>query len=252
MILAERPELRLKDDVVQGRPAYFWWMLANALALCFAIGSWLVCLELFGNPEVPRNYEILRKLGRQPELKAFSAESVPDGIELDATGLYSRFYPMDAGRVKKFNGSLLRNYLMNFDRSESVVHVEGGYRIEKVRALGGRDLITTGILVRARAMVRPDAGMDPAPYPVLIDCILPTRESGAAEKFRVGEMLRLGESGSRVTLLNASRAGKGADAMLCFTVVPLVKGAFRIDEEKVVAVSPPDRVRPSAVFPLMR
>jgi Entner-Doudoroff aldolase len=74
MIIAERPELRLKDDVAPGRPAYFWWFIANGMALCFAVASWLVCLEVFGNPEVPRNYEILRSIGRVPELKLFPAE----------------------------------------------------------------------------------------------------------------------------------------------------------------------------------
>ena len=48
------------------RPPYFWWALANALALCFAVVSWMVCLHVFGNPEIPRNYEILRKIGRLP------------------------------------------------------------------------------------------------------------------------------------------------------------------------------------------
>lgn len=251
MILAERPDLRLKDDVPR-RPAYFWWFLANALALCFAVGSWLACLEVFGNPEVPRNYEILRKIGRQPALKAYSAENLPGGMELDASGLYSRFYPMDAVRLIKFNSTLMRNYLTNFDHSEAIVHVEGIYRIEKVRKLAETDFISQGVLLRARAMVSPDAGMDPAPYPVLIDCMLPTIESVGAQKFRIGDMLRLGEHGAKVTLLNVSRVGKGADALLCFSVIPLVKGAFRIDDERVVEIEPPERLRLSSAFPLMR
>ncbi len=251
MILAERPDLRLKDDVPR-RPAYFWWFLANALALCFAVVSWLACLEVFGNPEIPRNYEILRKIGRQPTLKAYPAENLPDGIKLDASGLYSRFYPMDAARLMKFNSALMRNYLTNFDRSEVIVHVEGGYKIEKVRKLTENDFITQGVLLRARAMVSPDAGMEPAPYPVAIDCILPTSESDASQKFRMGDMLRLGEQGSKVTLLNVSKVGKGADAMQCFSVIPLVKGVFRIDDEKVVAIEPPESLRLSSAFPLMR
>lgn len=251
MILAERPELRLKDDV-SPRPAYFWWILANALALCFAVGSWLVCLEVFGNPEVPRNYEILRKIGRQPVLKAYTAENLPDGMELDASGLYSRFYPMDAARLKKFNSSLLRNYLTNFDLSHAVVHADGVYKIEKFRNLGERDFVSRGVLLRLRAMVSPDDGMDPAPFPVLLDCILPTGETDALQKFQVGDMLRLGGADSKVTLLNVARVGKGADALLCFSVVPLAKGAFRVDGEKVVGIELPERLRLSSSFPLMR
>ena len=84
MIIAERPGLRLKDDAAPGRPAYFWWFIVNGLALCFAVASWLVCLEVFGHPEVPRNYEILRRIGRLPELKLFPAGDLPDGVTLDA------------------------------------------------------------------------------------------------------------------------------------------------------------------------
>ena len=130
MIIAERPELRLKDDVAPGRPAYFWWFIANGVALCFAVASWLVCLEVFGNPEVPRNYEILRSIGRVPELKLFPADDLPDGVTLDAAGLYSRFYPSPNAQLTKFNARMLRNYLTNFDSPEAVVHVGGEYRIE--------------------------------------------------------------------------------------------------------------------------
>jgi hypothetical protein len=95
--LAEIPELQTNppchavvEEPAPRRPAYFWWLLANALALCFAVVSWTVCLHVFGNPEMPRNYEILRKIGRLPELKRYTVLDVPNGNLLDPKGLYSR------------------------------------------------------------------------------------------------------------------------------------------------------------------
>ena len=252
MIIAERPELRLKDDVAPGRPAYFWWFIANGVALCFAVASWLVCLEVFGNPEVPRNYEILRSIGRVPELKLFPADDLPDGVTLDAAGLYSRFYPSQNAQLTKFNARMLRNYLTNFDSPEAVVHVGGEYRIEKVRKLKEGDFISSGVVVRARAMVAPDEGLDPTPYPVWVDCVIPTRDESAAQAFPIGGMLKLGGGGAKVTLLHVGRVAAGADQVLCFTVTPLATGAFRVSEDKRIDTKAPARVRPAAVFPLIR
>lgn len=252
MIIAERPELRLKDDVAPGRPAYFWWFIANGVALCFAVASWLVCLEVFGNPEVPRNYEILRKIGRLHELKLFPADDLPDGVTLDAAELYSRFYPSPNAQLAKFNARMLRNYLTNFDSPETVVHVEGEYRIEKVRKLKEGDFISSGVVVRARAMVAPDEGLDPTPYPVWVDCVIPTRDESAAQAFPIGGMLKLGGVETKVTLLHVGRVAAGADQVLCFTVTPLAAGVFRVSEGKRIDTKAPAQVRPAAVFPLIR
>lgn len=252
MIIAERPELRLKDDVAPGRPAYFWWFIANGVALCFAVASWLLCLEVFGNPEVPRNYEILRKIGRLHELKLFPADDLPDGVTLDAAELYSRFYPSPNAQLAKFNARMLRNYLTNFDSPETVVHVEGEYRIEKVRKLKEGDFISSGVVVRARAMVAPDEGLDPTPYPVWVDCVIPTRDESAAQAFSIGGMLKLGGVETKVTLLHVGRVAAGADQVLCFTVTPLAAGVFRVSEGKRIDTKAPAQVRPAAVFPLIR
>jgi hypothetical protein len=251
MIIAERPALRLKDDVAPGRPAYFWWFIANGLALCFALASWLICLEVFGNPEVPRNYEILRRIGRIPEIKLIASDGLPVGVSLDAEGLYSRFYPSPHEQLKRFNARMLRNYLTNFDSPEAVVYVEGDYRIEKVRKLREGDFISSGLVVRASAMVAPDVGLDPRPYPVWVDCVIPTNDGSADRAFPIGGMLKLGGA-SKLTLLHVDRVGVAADQVLCLTVTPLAAGAFRAGEDQRIEIKAPARVRPGAGFPLIR
>ena len=251
MIIAERPPLRLKDDVAPGRPAYFWWFIANGLALCFALTSWLVCLEVFGNPEVPRNYEMLRRIGRIPEIRLFAADDLPDGVTLDAEGLYSRFYPSPKDQLKKFNARMMRNYLTNFDGPEAVVYVEGEYRIEKVRKLKDGDFISSGLVVRACAMVSPDEGLDPRPYPVWLDCVIPTSDAAVERAFPIGGTLKLGGA-SKVTLMHVGRIGGAAGEALCMTVTPLTAGGFRAGEDQRIEIKAPARVRPGAVFPLIR
>ncbi len=90
---------RIVEEPVPRRHSYFWWVLANALALCFAVISWAVCLQVFGNPEIPRNYEILRKLGRLPQLKRYTVLDVPNGNLLDPKGpsaITASFSPLAA------------------------------------------------------------------------------------------------------------------------------------------------------------
>ena len=146
------------------RPAYFWWLLANALALSFAVISWTVCLHVFRNPEMPRNYEILRKIGRLPQLKRHTVLNVPNGNLLDPKGLYSRFFQFTGDQLTRFNARLMRNYLTNFEHPLALTYVEGDYRVEEVRLLGADDFITQGFVVRARALVRRapgQPGVDP-------------------------------------------------------------------------------------------
>ncbi|MCX6846103.1 MAG: hypothetical protein NTU84_06005, partial [Verrucomicrobia bacterium] len=124
-------------------------------------------------------------------------------------------------------------------------------RIEKVRKLKEGDFIPSGVVVRARAMVAPDEGLDPTPYPVWVDCVIPTRDESAAQAFPIGGMLKLG-GGAKVTLLHVGRVAAASDQVLCFTVTPLAAGAFLVDEDKRIDTKAPARVRPAAVFPLIR
>jgi hypothetical protein len=55
-----------------------------------------------------------------------------------------------------------------------------------------------------------------------------------------------------VTLLHVGRVAAGADQVLCFTVTPLAAGVFRVSEDKRIDTKAPARVRPAAVFSLIR
>ena len=72
-------------------PAYYWWTLANVLALCLAVISWLMCLHVFKHPELPRNYEILRKLGRTAPPQPLTEMEAPPGEAADPRAFYRRY-----------------------------------------------------------------------------------------------------------------------------------------------------------------
>jgi len=234
------------------RPPYFWWLLANALALCFAVISWMVCLHVFGNPEMPRNYGILKKIGRLPELKRHTVLNVPNGNLLDPKGLYSRFFPLTADQLERFNTRLMRNYLTNFEHPLALTYVEGDYRVEKIRLLDDGDFITRGFAIRARALVKPDDFTKPAPYPVIIEYIFPTDETGAAAEFNPEDVLAVRKSPNCAAIIHIERVLETDEPLVCLTVAPIAYGPYRVGEELTFGIEPPAEVNPAGRFPLFR
>ncbi len=234
------------------RPAYFWWLLANALALSFAVVSWMVCLHIFRNPEIPRNYEILRKIGRLPELKRHTVLNVPNGNLLDPKGLYSRFFSFTGDQLARFNTRLMRNYLTNFEHPLALTYVEGDYRVEDVRMLGTGDFITKGFAIRARALVKPDDFTKPAPYPVVIEYIFPTAETSAAKEFRKDDVLSVRKSPNCAAILHIKRGLDGDEPVVCLTVAPIAYGPYRVGDQLTFSIEPPAEVNPAGRFPVFR
>jgi hypothetical protein len=234
------------------RPPYFWWLLANALALCFAIFSWFVCLHVFGNPEIPRNYEILRKLGRLPELKRFTVLNVPNGNLLDPKGLYSKFFALSSDQLKRVNSQLVRNYLTNFNRPLALTYIEGDYQVIKVRELGPGDFLKQGFAVRARALVKPDDFTKPAPYPVIIEYIFPTSDNSAVREFRPDDILSVKKSPNCAAIVHAERLTENDEQVLSLTVIPIAYGPYRVGDDVTFGIEPPSEIRPEAGLPVFK
>lgn len=243
---------RVTDPPPPRRPAYFWWLLANALALSFAVASWTICLHVFGSPELPRNYRILQKIGRLPELKRHTLADAPKGSVLDPAGLYSRFHGLAGDQAGRINARLMRDYLTNFQSPLAVTYIEGDFLIEGARPLGAADFITRGFAVRARAMVKPDDFTRPAPYPVVIEYLFPTGETGAIGGFRPGDSLSIGKTPDCAVILHISRLVEDGDTLVCLTVVPIAYGTRRAGEDVSFGIEPPAEVNPAAVFPLFQ
>jgi len=243
---------RIVEEPAPRRPTYFWWLLANVLALCFAVISWVVCLLVFGNPEVPRNYEILRKLGRLPQLKRYTVLDVPNGNVLDPKSLYSKLYGLTGEPLKLFNAQLMRSYLTNFSHPLALTYIEGDYQVEKVRVLGKSDFLPVGMAIRARALVKPDDFTKPAPYPVLIEYLFPTKETAVASEFHEGDILAVKKSPNCAVIVHVERIKEGDESVVGLTVIPIAYGPYRIGDTITFSIEPPPEVRPAAGFPVFK
>lgn len=243
---------RIVEEPPPRRPAYFWWLLANALALCFTVISWAVCLHVFGNPEIPRNYQILGKLGRLPVLKRYTVLDVPNGNALAPKELYKRYFGYTEEQRIRVNSLLMRNYLTNFDRPLLLTYIEGDYQVEKVRKLDSKDFLDPGIVIRAQAMVKPDDFTKPMPYPVLIEYVFPTGQTNAAASFKPGDILGVKKSPNCAAVVHVSRIINDDEPALLLTVIPIAYGSYQLGETGSFQIEPPTALRPSRGFPVFK
>lgn len=225
-------------------------MLANALALCFAVISWVVCLHVFRNIEIPRNYEILRKLHRLPVLQAYSATEVPNGNALGPKELYQKFYGLASKDLERVNSLLMRNYLTNFERPLLLTYLEGDYQVARARELGAADFFNPGFVIRAQALVKPDEFAAPAPYPVHVEYVFPTADVAAAAYFKSGDVLGVRKSPNCAALVHVAKVTVDGELVLMLTVIPIAYGPYQIGAVRSFDIRPPTLLRPGAAFPL--
>lgn len=240
------------EEPPPSRPAYFWWLLANALAACFAVISWFVCLNVFGYPEVPRNYEILRKLGRIPVLKAYSLNEIPNGNSFAPKELYSGYMRHEGAELAKLNSLLLRNYLTNFDRPLLLTYIEGDYQVERSRKLGSGDFLNPGIVVRAQALVKPDDFTKPMPYPVFIEYVFPTAEDRYAAAFKPGDILEVKKSPNCAVVVNVAKIMHEDQPGLLLTVIPILYEKYHLGDIGSFSIEPPTELHPEKGFPVWK
>ena len=241
---------RILEELKPRRPAYFWWLLANVLALCFAVISGAVCLDVFRNIERPRNYEILRKLHRLPTLQAYAATDAPNGTGLAPKDLYHKFFGLSGKDLEGINGLLLRNYLSNFDRPLMLTYIEGDYQVSRVRTLGQTDFFNPGFVIRAQAWVKPDEYAVAAPYPVHIEYVFPTTDVAAAGYFKSRDILGVKRSPNCAAVVHVGKLTVDGELALLLTVIPIAYGPYQIGSVRSFDIKPPTLLRPGATFPM--
>lgn len=243
---------RPSEESATRRPAYFWWLLANGLALCFAVVTWFVCLHVFGKPEIPRNYQILGKLKRLPVLKRYTVLDVPNGNALAPKELYKRYFGYTEVQRIRANSLLMRNYLTNFERPLLLTYIEGDYQIDLIRKLGPKDFLDPGIVIRAQALVKPDDFTKPMPYPVFIEYLYPTNQSAAIGAFKVGDVLGVKKSPNCAAVVHVDKIIHDDEPALLLTVIPIAYGPYQIGNAGSFQIEPPALLRPAAGFPVIK
>ncbi|MGJ8695115.1 MAG: hypothetical protein ACSHYF_02275 [Verrucomicrobiaceae bacterium] len=241
------------EDFVKSRPPLFWWLLANILAIAFAITAWVVCLNLFRDPTHPTSYKLMMKVGRIHPLEQFDPTTAPaprksaGALELEEE--YRRF---DDDDLRRLNHELKRAYLVNYVKSRKfLTYVRGEFRIISSRPLTPDDFLPSGVVVRAQAMVKPDDLGESLAYPVFIECLFPAIDY-PADPFTPGDLLVLKKIPDCAAILNVGNLEFDGDSALYLTLVPLCAVDYVLPSGETITISPPEMANVSAALPVMR
>lgn len=251
-MVARNRRKKSKEDVTQRRPAYFWWFLANLLSLCFAMVSWAVCLHVFGNPEIPRNYTILKKLGRLPELKRYTVLDVPNGNALSPGELYGKYFGLKEDKRTRLNALLMRNYMRNFEKTLLLIYAEGEYQVAERKALTRNDFLYPGFAIRAQAMVKPDDFTEAVGFPVVIEYVFPTADKTAMSRFSIGDVLEVNKNPNCAAVVHVSKVVVDDEPALQLTVIPIAYGPYRVGDAEKFSIEPPTELSPAAALPIWK
>jgi hypothetical protein len=231
------------------RAHYYWWTLANVVAACVAILSWLFCLHLFGHPEIPQNYRILQQLGRAQPAPDLGLQEIPAGEISGPQSLYARYAEADPKTLERLNRALMRNYLTELKEPGLIEYLEGDFEILEVETLTAGDFFGSGLRLRARAMVRSDEFSDPAPWPVTLDYLLPSPEPITPPAIESGGMLQLSKVPHAALVLHVARHAGRDTTRVHLTAVPLAMGEHPLGPDATLHLVAPSTLDPGARFP---
>ena len=88
-------------------------------------------------------------------------------------------------------------------------------------------------------------------YPVVIDHVFPTKDGAAMREFRPGDVLGIRKSPNCAAVLHIGRIEEDdGGPLLCLTVVPIAYGPYRVGDDAIFGIEPPEQVNPGAKFPM--
>lgn len=244
------PQPSFMEQLVSRRPPWFWWILALVLASCFSALCWSLGISIFNSPEIPRNYEILRKLGRLPEHKAYSSQTAPKHPVEAAATLRKSYLEFDDRELATVNKSLMHSYLTNFRSTTFCSYFQGTYKVTAARKLTRDDVISEGFAVQLRAQIQPDEYSELAPYPLIAEIIFPTPYAESYKGFHRGDMLEIDITPYFASLLHVGKiVQEDDDTIIVLTAVSLAS-KLRPPHEGPFDLVPPKEVNLGAEFPL--
>ena len=220
------------------------------LAVCFAVLSWSLCFAIFNNPEVPRNYEILRKLDRLPIHTNYSEESQPSLDTIAAPELRNKFLGIDESEVDVINLSLKKSFLTNYKDRLFSLYLKGQYKVTATRELTKDDFITEGFAVQLRAFIQPDEYTKASAYPVVAEVIFPTKYRAFHKNYHAGDILEISKTSYFASILHASSIVRDDDDTIIVITAVSLANKLRPPHAGPYDLIAPLEVNLNAKFPL--
>jgi hypothetical protein len=237
------------DDSYGRRPrrksSLFGWSVAIILLTGCAFAAWLGSFYIFGQPERPESYRILKKLHKIDPTKRFELTAAPAGEFLTAKQLYDRYIALSPTELDKANAELIRNYIRNYQSVRGLVpYVVGRFSIMHPRELTPNDLFTSGMVALTNAVDHGETLMehlypaDPIALPLMKQTLVPGLE------------VKLERTHDLSAVIHAERL---ADGRIMITAMPLLYGSYTVTRGPgTFTLEPPLDLNLKAGWPLFK
>src|SRR6266853_2573761 len=210
------------EEAEKGKDNLFLWTIFILLLIGVAAGCWIGSFFIFGNPEDPRWYKLLRKLKKLEAPKRFEVTAAPPGEFLNASKLFDRYSPFKDRQLEEENKELIRNYIKNFRETKKLTpYITGRFNIITSYELKPTDMFPSGVVALAQSIDFPQ---------VLIEHVYPAASENVAT-LRTMLQTGLDMKIERTTDLSAIiHIEKIPDGRLQFTLVPLLYGTYALKQ----------------------
>ena len=110
----ERIRTPLEYDPPPRKDNLFLWAVFLLLLLGAACTTWIGTYVVFGQPELPFSYKLLRKFKRLDPPQRFRVNAAPQGEFVSSEKLFNRFNAMNPVALREANKTMERGYLRNY------------------------------------------------------------------------------------------------------------------------------------------
>lgn len=232
-----------------GRPRrksnLFGWSIAILLLTGAAFAAWLGSFYIFGQPERPDSYRILKKLDKIDPTKRFALTAAPPGEFLSSKQIYDRYIAMSPTELAKTNATLARNYIRNFQRVHGLVpYVVGRFHIMEARELTPNDVFTSGMIALTGAVEHGETLLehvypsDPVVLPLMKQMLV------------TGLEIKLERTHDLSAIIHAERL---SDGRILITAMPLLYGSYTVMRGAgTFTLEPPLEMNLKAGWPLFK
>ena len=229
----------------QRRTNYFAWSIALLLLIGLAFAAWLGSFYIFGQPERPDSYRILKKLHKVDPPRRFELTAAPKGEFLTAKQIFDRYSNLRPAELQRANAELARNYIRNYQQVRGLVpYVIGRYIIMEARELGPSDIFPSGMVALTRSVERGELLMEHIYSGDANDVPL------MKQTLERGLDIKLERTHDLSAIVHAERL---ADGRLLITTVPLLYGTYTMTHGTATfSLEPPNDLNFAGGWPLFK
>src|SRR4029453_2063070 len=140
----------------QRRDNLFIWTVFILLLIGVAFACWLGSFYIFGHPEEPRSYRILKKLKKIEAPRRFDVTAAPLGEFISTQKAFEKYSTLKNLELQRENAELLRISTKNYTESKKLVpYVRGKFEVIETRELTSKDLFPMGTVALLQSLDYP-------------------------------------------------------------------------------------------------